>query len=52
MNNGTLSIIIGIIFIIIAVIFIAMSPKYSYLGIALIVVSILVIVTGYMRKNK
>lgn len=52
MNNGTLSIIIGIIFIIIAVIFIAMSPKYSYLGIALIIVSILVIVTGYMRKNK
>jgi hypothetical protein len=45
------SIIIGVAFLIVAVIFLLNTTKYAYLGILLIIVAILMMVTGYMRKN-
>ena len=52
MDDGMKSIVTGVIFLIVAAIFLCISPKYSYLGIALIIVALLMMVTGYMRKNK
>ena len=51
MNSGMKSIIAGVIFLIIAIVFLAMTTKYAFLGIFLIIVAILMMVTGFVRKN-
>lgn len=52
MDDGMKSIVTGVIFLIFAIIFLCLTTKYSYLGIALIIIALLLMVTGYMRKNK
>jgi hypothetical protein len=51
MNSGMRSIIIGVIFLIVAVVFLTITTKYSYLGILLIIIELLMMVTGFVRKN-
>ena len=51
MNSGMKSIIAGVIFLIVAIVFLTMTTKYSFLGILLIIVAILMMVTGFIRKN-
>ncbi|WP_407376872.1 hypothetical protein [Methanobrevibacter sp.] len=51
MDSGKRSIIIGIVFLIVAVVFLSITTKYSYLGILLIIVALLMMVTGFVRKN-
>ncbi|WP_295112698.1 hypothetical protein [uncultured Methanobrevibacter sp.] len=51
MNSGMKSIISGIIFLIIAIIFLAITKKYAYLGILLIIIAVLMMITGFVRKN-
>ena len=51
MNSGMKSVIAGVIFLIVAVVFLTMTTKYNYLGILLIIVAILMMITGFVRKN-
>jgi len=51
MNSGMKSIIAGVIFLIVAIVFLSVTTKYAFLGIFLIIVAILMMVTGFVRKN-
>ena len=51
MNSGMKSIIAGVIFLIVAIVFLTVTTKYAFLGIFLIIVAILMMVTGFVRKN-
>ncbi len=51
MNSGMKSIIAGVIFLIVAIVFLTITTKYAFLGIFLIIVAILMMVTGFVRKN-
>jgi len=51
MDSGMKSIIIGVVFLIISVILLLKTTKNALLGILLIIGAILMMITGYMRKN-